>query len=202
MLLEKQNERYSRALADARRICSAEHLSKSTYHNLKKRGLGPEELVVPGSRIIRITAESRQRWHERMDRAKSEAAQLEAERRRELALLPVGSRRSHLSMLADGGVGRWVVSGNGGNDECALESRRPARLASPCGVRVGPSARFCSHVWMWGFSGVNRGQIMNLPLPEVCQALIESHARIGEAAGAEELRQSSAAFDHARTAME
>lgn len=34
---------------------------------------------------------------------------------------------------------------------------------------------------------MNRGQIMNLPLPEVCQALIESHARIGEAAGAEEL---------------
>jgi len=65
-------------------FCSAEHLSKSTYHNLKKRGLGPEELVVPGSRIIRITAESRQRWHERMaELAKSEAA--EAERRRELA---------------------------------------------------------------------------------------------------------------------
>jgi hypothetical protein len=38
-------------------FCSAEHLSKSTYHNLKKRGLGPEELVVPGSRIIRITAD-------------------------------------------------------------------------------------------------------------------------------------------------
>jgi hypothetical protein len=79
------NDTAERSLTRAE-FCSAEHLSKSTYHNLKKRGLGLEELVVPGSRIIRITAESRQRWHERMDElAKSEAAQLEAERRRELA---------------------------------------------------------------------------------------------------------------------
>jgi hypothetical protein len=50
---------------------------------LKKLGLGPDVLRVPGTRIERITPEARQAWRERMaELAKSETAQLEAERRR------------------------------------------------------------------------------------------------------------------------
>jgi hypothetical protein len=69
-------------------FCFAEHLSKSTYHELKKRGLGPVELVVPGTKIIRITPEARDAWHAKMaELSKSESAQLEAERRREIAAI-------------------------------------------------------------------------------------------------------------------
>jgi hypothetical protein len=78
-------ERRSQTRAE---FCFTEHLSKSTYHELKKRGLGPDELVVPGSKIIRITPESRDAWRMKMaELAKGEAAQIEAERRRELAAL-------------------------------------------------------------------------------------------------------------------
>jgi hypothetical protein len=67
-------------------FCRAESLSKSTYYSLRRRGLGPEERVLPGTKIIRITAEARAAWRERMaEFARSEAAQLEAERRRKLA---------------------------------------------------------------------------------------------------------------------
>jgi len=49
------------------------------------------------------------------------------------------------------------------------------------GVPCGPKCSILLACVDVGFSGVNRGQIMNLPLPEIGQALIESHARIGEA---------------------
>jgi hypothetical protein len=78
-------ERRSQTRAE---FCFAEHLSKSTYHELKKRGLGPDELVVPGSMIIRITPEARDAWHTKMaELAKGEAARIEAERRREFAVI-------------------------------------------------------------------------------------------------------------------
>jgi hypothetical protein len=55
----------------------------STFYKLKKLGLGPDVLHVPGTRIERITPEARQAWRERMaELAKSETAQLQAERRR------------------------------------------------------------------------------------------------------------------------
>ena len=61
----------------------AEGFSLSTFYKLKKLGLGPDVLHVPGTRIDRITPEARQAWRERMaELAKSETAQLEAERRR------------------------------------------------------------------------------------------------------------------------
>jgi hypothetical protein len=63
--------------------CKARHLSRSTYHKLKNFGLGPKELEIPGTRIKRITPEADAEWEARMaELAKSEAAQLEAERRR------------------------------------------------------------------------------------------------------------------------
>jgi hypothetical protein len=61
----------------------AEGFSLSTFYKLKKLGLGPDVLRVPGTRIERITPEARQAWRERMaELAKSETAQLQAERRR------------------------------------------------------------------------------------------------------------------------
>jgi hypothetical protein len=67
-------------------FCRAESLSKSTYYALRRRGLGPEEQRVPGTKIIRISAEARAAWREQMaEFARTEAAQLETERRRKLA---------------------------------------------------------------------------------------------------------------------
>jgi hypothetical protein len=66
-------------------FCYVENMSTTKYHDLKNKGLGPEELNVDG--MIRITPEARAKWHERMaELAKSEAAQLEAERRRAQAV--------------------------------------------------------------------------------------------------------------------
>jgi hypothetical protein len=67
-------------------FCYVENMSPTKYHDLKNKGLGPEELNVDG--MIRITPEARAKWRERMaELARSEAAQLEAERRRELAVI-------------------------------------------------------------------------------------------------------------------
>ena len=64
----------------------AEGFSLSTFYKLKKLGLGPDVLHVAGTRIARITPEAREAWRTRMtELAKTEAAQLEVERRRELA---------------------------------------------------------------------------------------------------------------------
>jgi hypothetical protein len=62
-------------------FCYVENMSPTKYHGLKNKGLGPEEMNLDG--MIRITPEARARWHGRMaELARSEAAQLEAERRR------------------------------------------------------------------------------------------------------------------------
>jgi hypothetical protein len=63
-----------------------ENISTDKFYKLKKRGLTPDEINVDG--LARITPEARAKWHERMaELAKSEAAQLEAQRRRELAVI-------------------------------------------------------------------------------------------------------------------
>jgi hypothetical protein len=63
-------------------FCRAEKISKAAYYTLRKRGLGPDELVIVGTRIKRITEEAHAAWRTRMaELAKSETAQLEAERR-------------------------------------------------------------------------------------------------------------------------
>jgi hypothetical protein len=68
-------------------FCAAERLSKSSFHKLKKLGLAPQEYVIPGTRIARITAEAHAAWRSRMaNLAQSKAAKLEAERRREIAM--------------------------------------------------------------------------------------------------------------------
>ena len=61
-------------------------ISKSSHHKLRNLGLAPNEDVVPGTRIARISADADRRWEERMHAmAQTETAQLEAARRRELA---------------------------------------------------------------------------------------------------------------------
>ncbi len=67
-------------------FCLKERISRAAYYDLRKRGLGPDEFQIPGTRIKRITPEAHAAWRERMtELAKSEAGRLEAERRRELA---------------------------------------------------------------------------------------------------------------------
>ena len=65
-------------------FCWLENISRAKFYQLKKRGLAPDETNIDG--VLRITPASRERWRERMaELAKSDAARLEAERRRELA---------------------------------------------------------------------------------------------------------------------
>ena len=67
-------------------FCAAKRISKASYYEIQKRGLGPAETVYPGTHIKRISAAAENAWDEKMARlAESKAAKLEAERRREIA---------------------------------------------------------------------------------------------------------------------
>jgi hypothetical protein len=62
-------------------LCAVEGICNAKYYQLRKKGLGPQELRFPGSRIVRITAEARREWHARMnDLAQTQEAQIERER--------------------------------------------------------------------------------------------------------------------------
>jgi hypothetical protein len=66
-----------------RQWCRAKGLSVSSGYKIKNSGLGPELLEVPGVRGSRVTPEADAAWEARMaEAAKSQDAQLEAERRR------------------------------------------------------------------------------------------------------------------------
>ncbi len=80
-------------------FCEAESISLPAYFSLRRKGLGPEELRPPGTRIIRITAQAHHEWRARMQElAQSRQAKLEAARRRdqtvEAARRSVESRRA------------------------------------------------------------------------------------------------------------
>jgi hypothetical protein len=65
-------------------FCRLEGFSKSFFYQLRKKNLAPTVTDING--LLRISSTSRQEWHQRMlELAKSSAAQVEAERRRELA---------------------------------------------------------------------------------------------------------------------
>jgi hypothetical protein len=86
-------------------FCRLERFSKKIYHGLKQRGLGPEETCPPGTRVIRISPQSRREWHERMrELQNTRQAQLEAARRREqtveAAKRSVESRRRDKAAIA------------------------------------------------------------------------------------------------------
>jgi hypothetical protein len=66
-----------------KQFCGAEQMCPGSYFKMRAKGLAPVEIRVPGTRIIRITAESRREWHRMLAAlAQSREARLEAERQR------------------------------------------------------------------------------------------------------------------------
>ena len=67
-------------------FCRDEKISRCTFHKMQRLGLGPVELRIPGTNVVRITAMARREWHQRMaELAQHEAARIEQARRVELA---------------------------------------------------------------------------------------------------------------------
>src|SRR4029077_14232362 len=65
-------------------FCEAENLSAPSYFKIQRLGLGPDEMRVPGSEIVRIAATAHREWRERMA-ALSKTQQAELERQRRVA---------------------------------------------------------------------------------------------------------------------
>jgi hypothetical protein len=62
------------------------NICKSTHHRLDQLGLGPDQIIYPGTKIHRITAQADAEWEVRMrELGKEHAVQLERARRVELA---------------------------------------------------------------------------------------------------------------------
>jgi hypothetical protein len=67
-------------------FCKVENISIYTYYKIRKLGLGPRELRVPGTNVARVTPKARQEWHERMQAHDvQEQAEREHERRAVIA---------------------------------------------------------------------------------------------------------------------
>jgi hypothetical protein len=76
-------------------FCKSEGMSRAFYYALQRKGMAPQltEIIVPGEpginrgrglRLVRISAESRRAWRERIAQVRaSEAAELEIARARE-----------------------------------------------------------------------------------------------------------------------
>jgi hypothetical protein len=76
-------------------FCKCEGMSRAFFYELKRRGMAPQltEIIVPGEpgisrgrglRLVRISAQSRRAWRERIAQARaSEAAELEIARAHE-----------------------------------------------------------------------------------------------------------------------
>ncbi len=63
-------------------FCAVEHLSRSSYYKMRKLGYGPDEMVVPGTSIIRITPQAHREWRIKLEeRSRTTAAVLERNRR-------------------------------------------------------------------------------------------------------------------------
>ena len=79
-------------------FCKSEGMSRAFFYALKRKGMAPQltEIIVPGEpginrgrglKLVRISAESRRAWRERIAQARaSEAAELEIARAREQRL--------------------------------------------------------------------------------------------------------------------
>jgi hypothetical protein len=71
-----------------KQFCATENISLASFYELSKRGLTPEVLEVPGTKIRRITPEARDAWRARMtELSHSKAAKLERARRRQVAVI-------------------------------------------------------------------------------------------------------------------
>lgn len=67
-------------------FCAAKHFGRSTYYELKRRGLGPQETCYPGTQLKRISHTAEQAWDRKMaELAQGDAAKLGAARRVEIA---------------------------------------------------------------------------------------------------------------------
>jgi hypothetical protein len=84
----------------------AENMSASFYYKMRRMGLGPQELHVPGTGFTRITPEAHAEWHERMAKlGESKAAELERARRleqRRIAGAAAAASSKHISRRAAG----------------------------------------------------------------------------------------------------
>lgn len=104
MTLQDQSERKQPVLTieDPRNrmiddFCKIENICSTEYFTMRKRGHGPAELRIPGSRVVRITQAAHLEWRQRMaELATSKAGELETARRRELA--KVAGKRSAASV--------------------------------------------------------------------------------------------------------
>jgi hypothetical protein len=68
-------------------FCAGKGFSKAFFYELRKRGLAPDVVTYPGSRVIRITSAAEQKFDRRMAAlARTKAAEIEAERRRAIAV--------------------------------------------------------------------------------------------------------------------
>jgi hypothetical protein len=66
--------------------CKGKRICIATYHKLKKLGLTPDELHIPGTNIKRITSKADREWIARMaELTKTKEYKREAERRTALA---------------------------------------------------------------------------------------------------------------------
>jgi len=67
-------------------FCQTENICKTSYYKMRRQGVGPEESLIPGTSIIRISMEAHDAWRERMKAlGATKAAALERERRQRSA---------------------------------------------------------------------------------------------------------------------
>jgi hypothetical protein len=69
-----------------KQFCVAENISLSTYHKLKRMGLGPNETNIHGTTVRRIFPKDHRKWRADNEKwSKSEEAKRERQRRLECA---------------------------------------------------------------------------------------------------------------------
>jgi hypothetical protein len=67
-------------------FCAIERICKSSYYKMRRSGVGPEEFVIPGTTIIRITPAAHVAWREHIKKlATTKGAKLEREHRQRSA---------------------------------------------------------------------------------------------------------------------
>ena len=83
-----------------REFCLAESLSPASYYKIRRQGFGPRELRLPGSSIVRVTADARREWQQRMATMNEEqAARLKVEREERAARQSLAGKRGAASPL-------------------------------------------------------------------------------------------------------
>jgi hypothetical protein len=67
-----------------KQFCVCENISPASYFKIRRLGLGPAEMVIPGTEIIRITPKAHREWRARLEQqGKTTEAELERQRRAE-----------------------------------------------------------------------------------------------------------------------